>query len=110
MTRALARLGIQFEPNNPVTHMMTDKVAGKLRDDILKEKILSAIVEFKTTIGNVPAVLKKIDEVSKTLDTVVAVGVSTRCEQDGRSALDTVLADAGVSFVRGKTNLGLGHI
>lgn len=108
MTRALAALGIGFEPNNPVTHMMTDKRTGKIRDDILSEKILSAIVEFKTKIGTVPMVLRKIEEVSKSLDTVVAVGVSTRCEEDGVSALDTLLEEEGFSFVRGKTNLGLG--
>jgi hypothetical protein len=78
MTQALAAIGIEFEMKNPVTHLMTDRKTGKLRDDILNEKILSAIVEFKTRLENVPAVLSKVDQVSKTLDTVVAVGVSTR--------------------------------
>jgi hypothetical protein len=109
MTRALAEIGIEFEPKNPVTHMMTDRKTGKLRDDILNEKILSAIVEFKTRLENVSAVLKRVDEVSQTLDTVVSVGVSTRCDEEGNSALDGVLKDAGFDFVRGKTNLGLGH-
>jgi hypothetical protein len=109
MTRALAAIGIEFEPRNPVTHLMTDRKTGKLRDDILNEKILSAIVEFKTRIENAPAVLQKVDAISKTLDTVVAVGVSTRCGEDGSSALDPVLAEEGFSFVRGKTNLGLGR-
>jgi ferredoxin len=109
MTLALAEMGIQFEPKNPVTHMMADKGTGKLRDDILNEKILSAIVEFKTPIESVPAVLRRVDEVSKTLETVVAVGVSTRCDDHGRSALDGVLAEEGISFARGKTNLGLGR-
>ena len=109
MTRALAEMGIEFESKNPVTHMMTDKKAGKIRDDVLNEKILSAIVEFKTRIENVPAVLHRVDEVSKTLDTVVALGVSTRCDESGRSALDSVLSEEGFSFVRGKTNLGLGR-
>ena len=109
MTTALAAIGIEFEPRNPVTHLMTDKTTGKLREDILNEKILSAIVEFKTRIENVPAVLQKVDAISKTLDTVVAVGVSTRCAEDGSSALDPVLAEEGFSFVRGKTNLGLGR-
>src|SRR5437867_11710818 len=109
MTRALAASGIEFEARNPVTHLMTDKSTGKLREDILNEKILSAIVEFKTRIDNVPAVLHRIDAISKTLDTVVAVGVSTRCAEDGSSALDPVLAEEGFSFVRGKTNLGLGQ-
>ena len=106
---ALAALGIVFEPKNPVTHMMSDKTTGKLRDDILNEKILSAIVEFKTPIENVPDVLHRIEEVSKTLDTVVAVGVSTRCDESGASALDAVLRDEGISAVRGKTNLGVGR-
>jgi hypothetical protein len=109
MTRALAEIGIEFEPKNPVTHMMTDRKTGKLRDDILNEKILSAIVEFKTRLENVSAVLKRVDEVSQTLNTVVSVGVSTRCDEQGNSALDDVLKDEGFDFVRGKTNLGLGH-
>ena len=109
MTCALARIGIEFEPKNPVTHMMTDRKTGKLRDDILNEKILSAIVEFKTTLENVPAVLRRVDEVSKTLETVVSVGVSTRCDQQGDSALDEVLGEEGFASVRGKTNLGLGR-
>src|SRR5688572_11898051 len=110
MTLALATMGIEFEQKNPVTHMMTDKQTGKLRDDILNEKILSAIVEFKTSIEKVPAILRTVDEVSRTLDTVVAVGVSTRCGDKGESALDSVLNDEGLSFVRGKTNLGLGRL
>ncbi len=109
MTRALAQMGIEFELKNPVTHLMTDKKTGKIRDDILNEKILSAIVEFKTSIENVAAVLRRVDEVSKTLETVVAVGVATRCDQTGGSALDAILNEEGFSFVRGKTNLGLGH-
>src|SRR5256712_2813513 len=109
MTRAQAAIGTAFEPRNPVTHLMTDKTTGKLRDDILNEKILSAIVEFKTRIENVPAILGKADQCPKTLETVVAVGVSTRCEQDGSSALDAVLAEEGFMSVRGKPNLGLGR-
>jgi hypothetical protein len=108
MTQSLAAIGIEFESKNPVTHMMTNKQTGKLRDDILNEKILSAIVEFKTRIENVPAVLQRVEEVSKTLQTVVSVGVSTRCGDGGSSALDEVLVHEGFSFVRGKTNLGLG--
>src|SRR5947208_8045518 len=97
MTQALAAMGIEFEEKNPVTHMMSDRKTGKLRDDILNEKILSAIVEFKTGIESVPAVLRRVDEVSKTLQTVVAVGVSTRCGERGQSALDSVLAEEGFS-------------
>lgn len=110
MTQALAVLGIEFEPRNPITHLMTDKKTGKLREDVLNEKILSAIVEFKTPIEQVPAVLRKVDEISKNLNTVVAAGVSTRCGEHGESALDGILAEEGRQFVRGKTNLGMGRV
>ena len=109
MTRELAKIGIEFESNNPVTHMMVDKSIGALREDISNEKILSAIVEFKTPIASVPRVLKRIEEVSKTLGTVVAVGVSTRCDESGNNDLGEVLTNEGFSYVRGKMNLGLGR-
>jgi len=110
MTIELARMGIEFERKNPVTHMMTDRSTGKLRDDILNEKILSAIVEFKTSIEKMNPVLRRIDEVSRSLDTVVAVGVSTRCDELGNSELDAMLTEQGFDYVRGKTNLGLGRV
>jgi hypothetical protein len=110
MTIALARMGIEFEPNNPVTHMMTDRKTGRLREDILNEKILSAIVEFKTPVEKMDSVLHCVDETSRTLETVVAVGVSTRCDENGDSAIDELLVDQGFNYVRGKTNLGLGRM
>ena len=109
MTVELAHMGIEFESRNPVSHMMLDRSTGKLRSDILNEKILSAIVEFKTSIAMMPSVLRRIDEVSKDLETVVAVGVSTRCDEHGDSALDALLLDEGFRYIRGKTNLGLGR-
>jgi hypothetical protein len=55
------------------------------------------------------SVLHQIEAVSRTLDTVVALGVSTRCDEDGDSALDSLLLEEGFAYVRGKTNLGLGR-
>ena len=109
MTRALARMGIEFEKRNPVTSLMSDMSAGDIREDILSEKILSAIVEFKTSLPNVPDVLRTIKEVARDLDTVVAVGVSARCDENGENRLEEMLAREGFEFNRGKTNLGLGR-
>ena len=111
MTMALAELGITFEPKNPVTHLMTDKTKGTLKDDILKEKILSAIVELKTGIDLVPQVLDTVMRVSKEIDTVIAVGVSTRCDENGQEkVLAPLLKERGYTFHRAKTNMGLGRI
>lgn len=111
MTKALAKLGVAFEPKNPISHLMTDKSQGTIQEDILNEKILSAIVEIKTTIREVPAVLDTVMEVSKTIDTVVAVGVSTRCGDAGEDTeLAPVLEELGYDFERAKTNMGLGRV
>ncbi|MBI2871930.1 MAG: 4Fe-4S binding protein [Chloroflexi bacterium] len=108
VTHALADAGVTFEPNNPVTYLMSDVEAGQIRPDILNEKILSCIVESKAPLERVPAVLDAIEKVSKGLDTVVSVGVSSRCDSEGNDPLKKILEDAGYTFYRGKVNLGLG--
>jgi ferredoxin len=109
MTRALARLNVDFEPRNPVTCLMSDVTTGSIREDILDEKVLSAIVEIKTALAEAPAVLATVNEVAGRLDTVVAVGAATRCDERGDSALEALLLREQFRFVRGKTNLGLGR-
>jgi hypothetical protein len=111
MTKALAEIGVVFEAKNPITHLMTDKSKGTLREDLLNEKILSAIVETKTSVHEVPAVLDTVFDVSKRIDTVVAVGLSTRCDEHGEdTGLAPLLADLGYGFERAKTNMGLGRV
>jgi hypothetical protein len=110
MTQALAGQGVEFEAKNPVTSLMSDPQRGLIREDILGEKVLSAIVEVKTPLERVSQVLRAVHEVSRRLDTVVALGVSTRCDADGRDRLRTVLDAEGYPTYRGKTNLGLGRV
>jgi hypothetical protein len=111
MTMALAELGVTFEAKNPITHLMTDQAKGTLQEDLLDEKILSAIVETKTTIDEVRPVLDTVLDVAKRIDTVVAVGVSTRCDEDGEDqVLAPLLTGLGYGLERAKTNMGLGRI
>jgi hypothetical protein len=110
VTAALAHLGVEFERNNPVTSLMTDIPRGLIREDILDEKILSAIVEIKSRLEQVPVILKKIKEISREVDTVISVGVSTRCDSAGNDPLRTILEGEGYPTYRGKTNLGLGRV
>ncbi len=111
MTSALAGLGVIFEAKNPITHLMSDKSTGAIRDDILEEKILSAIVETRSSMDEVQAVLDTVSEVSKRIDTVVSVGVSTRCDEDGEDLqLAPLLSDLDYRFERAKTNMGLGRV
>ena len=89
---------------------MTEPARGTIRPDILNEKILSAIVEIKTKLEEVPAVLKKIRELSREVGTVISIGVSTRCDGVGGERLGEMLQREGYPAYRGKTNLGLGRV
>jgi ferredoxin len=109
ITTALAKLGVEFEENNPVASLMSDRSRGLVREDILNEKILSAIVEIKAPTERVPAVLQCIRDLAREVDTVISVGVSTRCDSAGNDLLGKILEQEGYPAYRGKTNLGLGH-
>jgi len=110
VTAALAALGVEFEQNNPVTSQMRDASRGLIREDILDEKILSAIVEIKTRLEQVPAVLRRIKDLGREVETVISTGVSTRCDTDGNDSLREMLEREGYAAYRGKTNLGLGRV
>jgi ferredoxin len=110
VTMALARMRAPFEKENPLTYLMTDQSTGELRRELLDEKVLSAIVEIKIGMDRVPEVLGLIDRMSKEVDTVIAVAVSTRCDQDGEEKLlSALLAEHGYVYQHAKTNLGLGR-
>ncbi|WP_439487761.1 DUF362 domain-containing protein [Algoriphagus sp.] len=111
MTKTFARIGVKFEKNNPVTHLLADETTGEIRKDILDEKILSAIVEIKTDINMVEKVLSTVREVNLQIDTVTAIGISTRCDDNGEDlVLSNLLEKLGYPNFRAKTNMGLGRI
>ncbi len=110
MTTALAGVGVAFEAKNPITNLMEDKIKGTLKADILDEKILSAIIEIKTPIGELRHVLHTVSATARQLDTVTAVGVATRCSDGGDDTLVApLLKGVDVKFHRAKTNMGLGR-
>jgi ferredoxin len=111
MTSALAKAGVAFEKKNPITSLMTDIPTGTLREDILGEKILSAIVEIKVPVARTEEIIQLVREVEKQVDTVVALGVGTRCDENGEDNLVApILERLGYKLERAKTNVGLGRI
>ena len=111
MSMALAKLGVDFEKRNPVTTLMTDIKTGKLREDILNEKVLSAILEIKVDISRVEEIVMAVREVEKMVDTVIVLGVGVKCDDKGEdNVVRPVLERLGYKIERAKTNTGLGRI
>lgn len=111
MCWALAKAGVMFEKKNPVTSLMADVPSGTLREDILDEKIMSAIVEIKAPVERTEEIVRLVWDVEKQVDTVVAIGVGTRCDENGEeNVVAPILERLGYRLERAKTNIGLGRI
>src|SRR3954447_26516692 len=108
---ALAAAGVHFEKKNPITSLMTDVPTGTLREDILGEKVMSAIVEIKVPVERAEEIIRLVWDVEKRVDTVVALGVGTRCGAAGEEVVVApILEKLGYTLSRAKTNIGLGRI
>jgi ferredoxin len=111
MTQALAKANVPFEKNNPLTLLMSDVATGTMREELLNEKILSAIVEIKVPVERTAEIVQLVHEVENEIDSVVALGVGTRCDENGEEhVVAPILAGLGYRIERAKTNTGLGRI
>lgn len=111
MTQALANAKVPFEKKNPLTLLMSDTATGTLREEILDEKILSAIVEIKVDISRTEEIVQLVHAVEREIDTVVALGVGTRCDENGEeNVVAPILERLGYQLQRAKTNTGLGKL
>jgi hypothetical protein len=110
MSRALAKAGVSFEKNNPITTLMTDVNTGDIRADILNEKVMSAIIEIKVEVARTEEIIRIIWEVEKRINTQVVIGVGVRCDENGEETIVLpILQKLGYDPQRAKTNIGLGR-
>lgn len=108
---ALANAGVTFEKKNPITSLMTDVSKGAIREDVLGEKLMSAIVEIKVPVERTEEIVRLVWDLEKQVDTVVALGVGTRCDENGdETVVAPILEHLGYTLHRAKTNTGLGRI
>lgn len=101
--------GIKFEKANPITSLMIDSSTGKFKDDVLNEKVYSAILEFSVPFERVPEVLSTLDHISGKIDTVFSLDICSRTGEDDSLPTEEIVKEAGYSIsINGKTNVGLG--
>ncbi len=111
MCWALAQAGVHFEAKNPVTSLMTDTATGTIREDILNEKVMSAIVEIKVPVERTEEIVRLVWRVEKSINTVVTLGVGVRCDENGEDpVVAPILERLGYKLERAKTNTGLGRV
>ncbi len=110
VTRELARLKIPLEEENPVSALVQDQAKGTFPPEILQEKVLSAIVEFKIPFEQLDGILRFLKQLLSQLDTVASISLIGRSEPDGRIPLEEFLTKQQIPFYpNGKVNIGLGR-
>lgn len=104
-----ADIGYKLADENPVTHFMADKTTGKLRDDVLGEKVTSAIIEGKCKLEMLPRAVQALAEAAGKVNSVFTVEVITKVTPEGEVPTKAILDELGIWYsVNSKNNLGLG--
>ena len=110
IAQAMAAFGVQFEVCNPTTSLMSDPATGKFKDELLNEKVLSAILEFCVPQETLPDVLDALKDVAGKVDSVFTVCVACKADENENITSYQYLDKAGVWYApNGKTNIGLGR-
>lgn len=109
VTMHLMSLGIEFEEKNPLTVLMEDKKKGSFKQELMGEKLLSTIVEFKVPTSELLRAMKFVKELETKVNTVFSVFIVTRVEDDGSLPNLDILREQGYAVSpNAKINIGLG--
>lgn len=107
---AVAAEGVEFESCNPVTTMMSDPKTGKFKEELLNEKVLSAIVEMTVPYEKAEKVLQTIYTTAETLDCFLSLDICSKADKNGNLPHMEIVKKMGVwCSPNGKTNVGLGR-
>ncbi|HEX2924254.1 MAG TPA: (4Fe-4S)-binding protein, partial [Chloroflexota bacterium] len=110
MTMALARIGVHFEPLNPLTFLMEDTTTGKIKDEVKGEKVLSAIVEFETEPSKLAEIVPVVREVAGQIKSVFSWCAVTRLGPNKEIPIMGRLKELGLEpRINAKVNVGLGR-
>jgi Pyruvate/2-oxoacid:ferredoxin oxidoreductase delta subunit len=110
VTRAMAGVGVTFEPHNPLTSLIEDLSTGTLRKDVLDERVLSTIVEFKIQEERLDDVLPAIRDVAGRIESVFSLGIIAVLPPGGQPPVLERIKKLGFDVrPNGKVNLGLGR-
>jgi hypothetical protein len=107
---AVAKHGVTFEAKNPCTSYLADVRTGKVKEEVLDEKVISGIIEILVPNDRLAAVLSAVVAASDKVDTVFSLDVACAVEPDNTIPAQAVIDGMGL-FRRpnGKTNVGLGR-
>lgn len=108
ITITLAKLGVDFERKNTITMLMSDKKTGTIPDYLKKERILSGIIELKTSEEKLIQVVNTLNDIAREINTVFSVGCIGRVKSNSEIPVKAILDKKGIYYrPNGKVNIGM---
>jgi len=110
ITKVLCAISIEIEEANPVFYFLADKKTGQMKPEVLNEKVLSAILEFKIKEDKLAEVIHTLTPALEKVNTVVSWGLISRVAEDGTIPVLSRLNELNLAArPNAKINLGLGR-
>ena len=111
ITMELAKVGFNdFEECNPVSGLMQDKQTGKLKDDVLNERVLSAIVELTIKEEELEKCMEAILDIAKITSTVFTMDLITLYGEGMKTRVDNIIKKSKFKLLKvAKINIGVGR-
>ena len=110
VVKALAEFDLEYEPCNPTTELIADKKLGKVDPRYKDERLVSAILEFKTSASMLKPIIEKIKIAAQELDTVFSLDLIGCFDSDGALPVLAGLEQVDIKpRVNSKINLGMGR-
>jgi len=102
---------IQFEKANPVSDLIDPKNPSQFKKELLKERVLSAIIEFKIPTSSLVEALGKLKDVGEEIDTVFSVCLIDRVTENGKMENIEIVRKNGYKVSKNlKVCVGLGKL
>jgi len=110
VTKALAKLGVQFNPVISTTCLMDDPLQGTFPEDVLEQRALSVFVFFTTDQVGFDRAIEAISSLCMNLGTLTTVTLNRKVEPGEELFPTAALSRLGFSIrPNGKVCLGLGR-
>jgi len=106
----LVNLGITFEEKNPLTALLKEEDRTAFKEEVLDEKVLSIIIEFKVSSSRLEKVLHVLEKCAAEVDTVFSVGLIDKVSDDGSMKNYEKARQLGYEpSINAKVNIGIGR-
>jgi len=107
---AIASVGVEWETDNPVTSIFKDRTTGRLLDDVMDEKVLSCILEFKVPVERLESVVQALRKAEKEIESVFSASMIMTFAPDGTLPVLDKVRQLGLNpRPNPKVNLGFGR-